>query len=153
VIASSLQPGVGAKIHFEQLGAADVTPADADISLFRARIPDVGFMEVQGVDLVRQLSGKIIGKGQGVVRLLDGTFQGFIIKFVARAFRSRKHDVLAGEFYAISKRGKILSQGLVPIMRGTFESSPDATATQLLPPSGLGGVVSVPPQTGIIGTG
>jgi hypothetical protein len=64
--------------------------------------------------------GHYSGLGTVSLFLNTSTIVNYSVRFVGNVERRHRRDVLVGEFYAVSSRGKILYQGDKPAFYGTF---------------------------------
>lgn len=116
-------PGLvnGAVVNFVGVGNAKMQPTETDVFFSQYANAAGDQIQIDTLDLTRT-GNEFEGRGSASVLLADGTPGIFAIAIRGRAYRVNGVDRVLGEFYAVSRRGKILQQGMQPVLRGSFAS-------------------------------
>jgi hypothetical protein len=106
------------RLFFGGTGFADANGSDYDVQIIPNASSGVS-MTLPG-PLVNDGTGNYSARGEISVIIDAQHTETMLLQFVAHTERRNGHSVLVGEFYAVSKRGKIIYQGDRPAFYGTF---------------------------------
>jgi hypothetical protein len=105
-------------LFFGGTGFADSNGSDYDVQIIPNASSGVS-MTLPG-PLVNDGTGNYSALGEMSVVVDPQTTETMLLQFIAHNELRKSHTVLVGEFYAVSKRGKIIYQGDRPAFYGTF---------------------------------
>jgi hypothetical protein len=120
-ISETFTPGPQRREFFGGSGAA-VANGSGNFDIEMIPNASSGVSMTLPSELVDNGDGFFTADGQTSIQVDNKTTVTMLVRYIARNVRRNHTDHLIGEFFAISKRGKIILKGDTAAFRGTFST-------------------------------